>query len=72
MKSEIQKVVDKAVKEDWFNEMTTSDLQSVCEAAAMEILRKNQVNFVAGRDAVKVMNISDKILNGIYKQAETN
>jgi hypothetical protein len=41
MQKEIDEVIKKAIDEDWYNGMTTSDLQGVCEAQAMKILKKH-------------------------------
>jgi DNA-directed RNA polymerase subunit RPC12/RpoP len=56
----IKKIIDLAIEQEWFDHYTTSDLQGVCEAAAMALTK----------DPREVMEISDKILNGIYKHQE--
>lgn len=60
LQSQINQIIEKAIKEDWYNVMTTSDLQGVCEAAAMGM----------SKDFHEIARISDKILNGIYKHQE--
>jgi hypothetical protein len=68
MQKEIDAIIAQAITEDWFNEMTTSDLQGVCEACARGIYSKNHVD--KPRDfknkLMIIMEISDKILYGIY------
>jgi hypothetical protein len=65
MQKEIDNIIQQALKEDWFNTMTTSDLQGVCEAKAMAILRSQGIkNF---NNSLEYMPISDEILNGIYE-----
>ena len=64
MEDDIKAVIRKAIKEDWYNEMTTSDLQGVCDAQAFQILER----FKRETDLVSVMSLSEKILKGIYQQ----
>jgi hypothetical protein len=65
MQSKINAVIQQAIKEDWFNEMTTSDLQGVCEGRAMNILSTKTLKPIGNRHrAIEI--ISDKILTGIY------
>jgi hypothetical protein len=64
MTNEINNIIQQAIREDWFNLMTTGDLQGVCEAQAMKMLGYNP-------DYLKVMAISDVILEGIYKHQES-
>jgi hypothetical protein len=71
MQKEIDVIIAQAIKEDWFNEMTTSDLQGTCEACAMGIYNKNHVDKPRDfkRKLMMTMDLSDKILNGIYEAA---
>lgn len=70
MESEINAIIDQAIKEDWYNNMTTSDLQGVCGAYAMGIYNKNHIDDKRDyKDKVlETLKISDKILKGIYAQ----
>lgn len=56
--NKIDETIEKAIKEDWFNKMTTSDLQATCEAVAMGM----------SDDFREIMRISDKIINGIHRR----
>ena len=68
MEKEIKAVIDQAIKENWFNEMTTSDLQGVCEAQAFNIIKKYNPAFSLKQEKsyIPVMEVSDQILSGIY------
>jgi hypothetical protein len=48
--------------------MTTGDLQGACEARAMDILRKQQVNLNPLRDYQKISSVSEKILQGMLRK----
>jgi hypothetical protein len=58
MKTEIQKAIEEL--SPWFDTVTTSDLQGICEAKAMSICRKYKTIGL-------VMSVSDNILEGIYE-----
>ena len=70
MQKEIDEVIKKAIAEDWYNEMTTSDLQGVCEAEAFNILKKYNPDFSLKQEKayIPVMEVSGQILEGIYDQ----
>lgn len=56
-KTEVQKAIDEF--SPLYGDVTTSDLQGICEARAMQICRKYKVS---GCEA----DVSDKIIEGIY------
>jgi len=71
MQKEINAVIKKAIEQNWYNEMTTSDLQGVCLAEAMKIHRKHNPMMPLSdkREVMFFVNkISDQILKGIYDQ----
>lgn len=70
MENEITKIVEQAISEDWLNTMTTSDLQGTCDACAMGIYNKNNIDKPrdSKRKLLETMKISEKILKGIYDQ----
>jgi hypothetical protein len=70
MKKEIESTIKEAIAQNWYDEMTTSDLQGACEAKAMGILRKRQVNLNPLLNYQKIFAVSEKILQGIYKHQE--
>lgn len=72
MEKDIQDVIDKAIKEDWYNELTTSDLQGVCEAESYRIIKKHNTSFSLwdNKSHIPIMEVSDKILQGIYDHVE--
>jgi hypothetical protein len=67
IENEISKAIKEAIENNWYNEMTTSDLQGACEAKARQILRNNGED-----DFHKSMRISDQILTGIYDAMESD
>jgi hypothetical protein len=71
MKKEIDDVIKEAIEQDWFNEMTTSDLQGVCEAKAFNIIKKHNPFFSLNQENayIPVMEISSQIIEGIYDAA---
>ena len=64
MESEIEKAVEEF--SPLYDEVTTSDLQGLCMARAMQILRAHG----HADDVISVMNLSDKILEAIYEKEE--
>jgi len=64
MKEDIQE----AIKEftPLYDLVTTSDLQGITEARAMQILRKYNGVFHATANVFDVLAVSDEILEGIY------
>jgi hypothetical protein len=54
----VRAVVQEAIENHWFDEMTTSDLQGACQAEAMQIVGNNSFAMIEV--------VSDKILEGIY------
>ena len=57
---EIRDVVVRAMKEDWFNTMSSSDLQGTVEAEALQM----------AKDWDEAMEIADEIIEQIYKEVE--
>ena len=68
MENLIKEVVDRAIKEDWFNGLTTSDLQGVCEAEAWNIFHKINPTLSFDDSFHNRMEISNKILEAIYEK----
>lgn len=59
----MERAIQEAIAEfaPLYDEVTTSDLQGLCMARAMKILGNNK-----SEDVISVMNISGRILEGIY------
>ncbi|MFA5423059.1 MAG: hypothetical protein WC374_04310 [Phycisphaerae bacterium] len=72
MEREINNIIREAIRDDWYNKMTTSDLQATCEAIAMGIYNKNNIDTPRSypNRFINIMNIQGEILNGIYKNQE--
>lgn len=65
--SEINLIVEQAMTEDWYNNMTTSDLQGVVMAEAMQLWQ----TWNGRRGNVwEIGKLSDFILEEIYKRVE--
>ena len=74
MKEDIKAVIDQAIEEDWFNNMTTSDVQGVVWAKAMDIHKKhNPMMPLSDKRELQpfIDRISDLIINGIYAKQKS-
>jgi hypothetical protein len=67
----MQYAIRKAIEEftPLYDEVTTSDLQGICEARAINILRTFGHLFDVN-DVPSVMAVSEQILRGIYENIE--
>jgi len=65
IQTKVKQEIETVLKEDWFNTMTTSDLQGFCMARAMLIMKNEGIE--DWNESIKVMHLSDRILEGIYE-----